>query len=148
MRKTIPFFRHIICRAARDVAEAIGARYMVAFTQSGESARRMARYRSHVPVIAFSPDPIVRNQLALSWGIETFQVPLVRHTDEMVLQLDKAALENGLLHEGEQVVIVAGSPPGIRGSTNALRIHNMGDAINKVAPAYGDVDADGMFDEE
>ncbi|HUS22034.1 MAG TPA: pyruvate kinase [Aeromicrobium sp.] len=138
----------IICRAARDVAEAIGARYMVAFTQSGESARRMARYRSHVPVIAFSPDPIVRNQLALSWGIETFQVPLVRHTDEMVLQLDKAALENGLLHEGEQVVIVAGSPPGIRGSTNALRIHNMGDAINKVAPAYGDVDADGMFDEE
>ena len=138
----------IICRAARDVAEAIDAKFMVAFTQSGESARRMARYRSHVPVIAFSPDPIVRNQLALSWGIETFQVPLVRHTDEMVLQLDRAVLENGLLHEGEPVVIVAGSPPGIRGSTNALRIHNTGDAINKVAPAYGDVNENGIPDDE
>jgi pyruvate kinase len=129
----------IVCRAARDVAEAIGAKYMVAFTQSGESARRMARYRSHVPVIAFSPDPIVRNQLALSWGIECFYVPLVRHTDEMVLQLDRAALENELLNEGDPLVIVAGSPPGIRGSTNALRIHNTGDAINRVAPAYGDL---------
>jgi pyruvate kinase len=136
----------IICRAARDVAEAIDAKYMVAFTQSGESARRMARYRSHVPVIAFSPDPVVRNQLALSWGIETFLVPLVRHTDEMVLQLDRAVLENGLLQEGEPVVIVAGSPPGIRGSTNALRIHNTGDAINRIAPAYGDVDQDGIPD--
>jgi pyruvate kinase len=57
----------------------------------------------------------------------------------MVLQLDKAVLANELLHEGEPVVIVAGSPPGIRGSTNALRIHNIGDAINKVAPAYGDL---------
>jgi pyruvate kinase len=136
----------IVCRAARDVAEAIGAKYMVAFTQSGESARRMARYRSHVPVIAFSPDPVVRNQLAISWGIECFYVPLVRHTDEMVLQLDKAALENGLLNEGDPLVIVAGSPPGIRGSTNALRIHNTGDAINRVAPAYGDIDMNGVDD--
>ena len=50
--------------------------------------------------------------------------------------------------EGEPVVIVAGSPPGIRGSTNALRIHNTGDAINKTAPAYGDVDADGVPDDK
>ncbi|HKY57721.1 MAG TPA: pyruvate kinase [Aeromicrobium sp.] len=134
----------IVCRAARDVAEAINAKYMVAFTQSGESARRLARHRSHVPVIAFSPDPVVRNQLALSWGIDCFNVPSVRHTDEMVLQLDRAALANGLLKEGDPVVIVAGSPPGIRGSTNALRIHNIGDAMNRVAPAYGDLEADGL----
>ena len=106
----------------------------------------MARYRSHIPVIACSPDPVVRNQLALSWGIETFHVPMVRHTDEMVLQLDRAVLDNGLLREGDPVVIVAGSPPGIRGSTNALRIHNTGDAINRIAPAYGDVDQDGIPD--
>lgn len=132
----------VICRAARDVAEAIDAKYMVAFTQSGDSARRLARYRSHIPVMAFSPDPVVRNQLALSWGIETFLVPMVRHTDEMVLQLDRALLDIGRLQEGDPLVIVAGSPPGIRGSTNALRIHNTGDAINKVAPAYGDLDED------
>ena len=98
----------------------------------------MTRYRSRVPVIAFTPDPKVRSQLALSWGIETFLVPEVKHTDDMVLQVDKALLEIGRCGEGQQVVIVAGSPPGIPGSTNALRIHNMGDAINRVAPAYGD----------
>ena len=134
----------IICRAARDVAEAIEAHFMVAFTQSGSSARKMARYRSGVPVIAFTPDPVVRDQLALTWGVETFHVPFVKHTDEMVLQVDKALLELERLEEGQPVVIVAGSPPGIPGSTNALRIHNIGDAINKVAPAYGDLEMDGL----
>jgi pyruvate kinase len=138
----------VICRAARDVAEAIDAHYMVAFTTSGDSARRMARYRSHVPVIAFTPDPVVRDQLALTWGVETFHVPMVRHTDEMVLQVDKALLEVHRLEEGQSVVIVAGSPPGIPGSTNALRIHNIGDAINKVAPAYGDLKMTGIDERE
>jgi pyruvate kinase len=128
----------IICRAAADVAESVNARYVVAFTTSGDSARRMTRYRSKVPVIAFTPDPLVRSQLALSWGIETFLVPEVTHTDEMVLQVDKALLEIGRCADGQQVVIVAGSPPGIPGSTNALRIHNMGDAINGIVPAYQD----------
>ncbi len=128
----------VICRAASEVAEAVDARFLVAFTTTGDSARRMTRYRSRVPVIAFTPEPKVRNQLAMSWGIETFLVPEVKHTDDMVLQVDKALLEIGRCGEGQQVVIVAGSPPGIPGSTNALRIHNMGDAINRVAPAYGD----------
>ncbi len=128
----------VICRAASEVAEAVDARFLVAFTTTGDSARRMTRYRSRVPVIAFTPDAKVRSQLALSWGIETFLVPEVKHTDDMVLQVDKALLEIGRCGEGQQVVIVAGSPPGIPGSTNALRIHNMGDAINRVAPAYGD----------
>ncbi len=128
----------VICRAASEIAEAVDARYLVAFTTSGDSARRMTRYRSRVPVIAFTPNAKVRSQLALSWGIETFLVPEVKHTDDMVLQVDKALLEIGRCGEGQQVVIVAGSPPGIPGSTNALRIHNMGDAINRVAPAYGD----------
>jgi pyruvate kinase len=132
----------VICRAAADVAEAIDAEFLVAFTTSGDSARRMSRYRSHIPVIAFTPDPVVRSQLALSWGIETFHVPMVKHTDDMVLQVDKALLKIGRCDEGHQVVIVAGSPPGIAGSTNALRIHNMGDAINGVAPAYHDPDLD------
>ncbi len=128
----------VICRAASEIAEAVDARFLVAFTTTGDSARRMTRYRSRVPVIAFTPNPKVRNQLALSWGIETFLVPEVKHTDDMVLQVDKALLEIGRCGEGQQVIIVAGSPPGIPGSTNALRIHNMGDAINRVAPAYGD----------
>jgi pyruvate kinase len=126
----------IICRAAAEVAEAVGARFLVAFTQSGDSARRMTRYRSQVPVLAFTPTAAVRSQLALTWGVETFLVPHVEHTDEMVRQVDESLLEIGRIPEGHQVVIVAGSPPGIPGSTNAMRIHRMGDAINEVAPAY------------
>jgi pyruvate kinase len=96
----------------------------------------MSRYRSHIPVIAFTPDPMTRNQLALTWGVETFLVPEVKHTDEMVLQVDKRLLEVARCSHGDEVVIVAGAPPGIPGSTNALRIHRMGDAINRVVPAY------------
>jgi len=126
----------IIAKAAAEVAERVGAKFLVAFSQSGDTARRLSRYRSEVPVLAFTPEPVVRSQLSLTWGIETFLGEKVDHTDEMVMQVDKALLEAGRCEEGEQVVIVAGSPPGIPGSTNALRIHRMGDAINGVAPAY------------
>jgi pyruvate kinase len=126
----------VVAKAAAEVAERVGARYIVAFTQSGDSARRLSRYRSHIPVLAFTPVPLVRSQLSLSWGIETFIGDPVDHTDEMVRQVDEALLEIGRVNEGDLVVIIAGSPPGIPGSTNALRIHRMGDAINEVAPAY------------
>lgn len=130
----------IICRAASQVAESIEARMTVAFTTTGGSARRMARYRSPIPVVAFTPDQQTRNQLALTWGIKTFLVPEVKYTDQMVMQVDKALMDSGVCTEGERVVIVAGAPPGIPGSTNALRIHKIGDAINKVVPAYENVE--------
>jgi pyruvate kinase len=94
------------------------------------------RIRSEVPVLAFTPEPAVRSQLALSWGVETFLGDAVEHTDEMVMQVDRGLLDIERAAQGDLVVIVAGSPPGIPGSTNALRIHRMGDAINEVAPAY------------
>ena len=60
----------------------------------------------------------------------------VEHTDEMVRQVDEQLLDIGRVVEGDTVIIIAGSPPGIPGSTNAMRIHQMGDAVNEVAPAY------------
>lgn len=126
----------VIAKAAAEVAERVGARYLVAFTASGDSARRLSRYRSRIPVLAFTPVPLVRSQLSLSWGVETFIGEYVDHTDEMVRQVDEALIDIGRVQEGDLVVIIAGSPPGIPGSTNALRIHRMGDAINEVAPAY------------
>jgi len=126
----------VIAKAAAEVAERVGAKYLVAFTTSGDSARRLSRYRSHIPVLAFTPVPRVRSQLSVVWGVETFIGEYVEHTDEMVRQVDESLLKIGRVKEGELVVIIAGSPPGIPGSTNALRIHRMGDAINEVAPAY------------
>ncbi|WP_435741498.1 pyruvate kinase [Nocardioides sp. SYSU DS0663] len=126
----------VIAKAALEVAERVEARYVVAFTQTGDSARRMSRLRGAIPILAFTPEASVRSQLSLTWGVETFKTATVEHTDEMVAQVDEQLLRIGRVQEGDLVVIIAGAPPGIPGSTNALRIHRMGDAIKGVAPAY------------
>ncbi|GAC1380633.1 MAG: pyruvate kinase [Marmoricola sp.] len=126
----------VIAKAAAEVAARVDARFLVAFTQSGDSARRLARYRSNIPVLAFTPDPRTSRLLSLTWGVESFQTAAVEHTDEMVRQVDEELLRVARIEEGARVVIIAGSPPGIPGSTNALRVHRIGDAINEVAPAY------------
>jgi pyruvate kinase len=128
----------IIAKAAVEVAERMHARYLVSFTQSGDTALRLARFRSGMPLLAFTPVQAVRSWLSVVWGIETFLVPSVDHTDEMVRQVDRHLVEVGRCATGDTVVIVAGSPPGIPGSTNALRIHRIGDAITGVAAAYRD----------
>jgi len=125
-----------ITAAAAEVGETVGARALVAFTQTGDTVRRLARHRSPIPLLAFTPTPAVRSQLSLTWGVETFLVDMVHHTDDMVRQVDGALLDIARLGIGEPVVIVAGSPPGIPGSTNALRVHRIGDAVGGAAPAY------------
>ncbi|WP_298991161.1 pyruvate kinase [uncultured Pseudokineococcus sp.] len=125
-----------ITRAALDVGVNLDAKHLVVFTTTGDSARRMSRLRSEIPLIVFTPEPSVRAQLSLTWGVQTFLMPYVTHTDEMVLAMDEVLLESGVAQEGELVVVVAGAPPGIPGSTNALRAHRMGDAVNGVTQAY------------
>jgi len=125
-----------ITKAASEVGAIVGAKYLIAFTQSGDSARRMSRLRSPIPILALTPETHVYNQLALSWGVEPMITPTVDHTDEMVKQVDAILIESGRVKKGEEVVIVAGSPPGIPGSTNAMRVHRAGDAVGGVAPAY------------
>jgi len=119
-----------IARAAAEVGAIVGAKALCAFTMSGETARRLARYRSPIPLLAFTSSPEVRGQLALTWGVETFQVPFVYHTDDMVRQVESALLSLGRCEKGDKVVIVAGSPPGTPGSTNALRVHVIGSAVS------------------
>jgi pyruvate kinase len=118
-----------IARAAAEVGAAVNAAALVAFTMSGETARRLARYRSPIPLLAFTALQATRSQLALTWGVETFIVPPVRHTDDMVRQVQKALLDIGRCRPGDKIVIVAGSPPGTPGRTNALRVHRIGDVI-------------------
>jgi pyruvate kinase len=98
----------------------------VAFTETGDTVRRLARQRSPIPLLAFTPVQAVRSRLTVVWGVETFLVPPATHTDEMVRQVDSALLETGRLTHGDLVVIVSGSPPGTSGSTNALRVHRIG----------------------
>jgi pyruvate kinase len=125
-----------ITKAAAEVGAILGAKFLVAFTQSGDSARRMARLRSPIPILAFTPEVGTYNRMALTWGVESMLAPVVNHTDEMVKQVDSLLVESGRAAIGETVMIVAGAPPGIPGSTNAMRVHRVGDAISGVAPAY------------
>ena len=74
--------------------------------------------------------------MSLSWGVEPILPPLVTTTDEMVKQVDAIVLDSRRAAKGELILIVAGSPPGIPGSTNAMRVHQVGDAVGGVAPAY------------
>jgi pyruvate kinase len=123
-----------IARAAAEVGALVGAKALVAFTMTGETARRLARYRSPIPLLAFTTDPATRSQLALTWGVETFIVPTVRHTDDMVHEVDSALARLGRCAIGDKIVIVAGSPPGSPGKTNALRVHRIGDAVAQPYP--------------
>ncbi|SDO10320.1 pyruvate kinase [Lentzea jiangxiensis] len=119
--------RGVISYAARDIGERLNAKALVAFTQSGDTVRRLARLHTHLPLLAFTPEPAVRSQLSLTWGTETFLVPKVESTDEMVRQVDVAMIEIGRYQAGDLMVVVAGSPPGTIGSTNLIRVHRLGE---------------------
>ena len=125
-----------ITKAATEVGSIVEAKYLVAFTQSGDSARRMSRLRSPIPILALTPEVGTYNRLALTWGVEPMITEMVKHTDDMVKLVDTVLIQSGRAKKGENVMIVAGSPPGIPGSTNAMRVHIVGDAIAGVAPAY------------
>ncbi|RJO69217.1 pyruvate kinase [Nocardia panacis] len=119
--------RGVISYAARDIGERLNAKALVAFTQSGDTVRRLARLHTPLPLLAFTPLPEVRSQLALTWGTETFIVPTVDSTDAMIRQVDQALLSMDRYQKGDLVVIVAGSPPGTVGSTNLIHVHRIGE---------------------
>ncbi|MEU1524279.1 pyruvate kinase [Nocardia rhamnosiphila] len=119
--------RGVISYAARDIGERLNAKALVAFTQSGDTVRRLARLHTPLPLLAFTPLPEVRSQLALTWGTETFIVPTVDSTDAMIKQVDQALLSMNRYRKGDLVVIVAGSPPGTVGSTNLIHVHRIGE---------------------
>jgi pyruvate kinase len=96
----------------------------------------MSRLRSPIPILALTPEVGTYNRLALTWGVEPMITEMVKHTDDMVKLVDTVLIQSGRAKKGENVMIVAGSPPGIPGSTNAMRVHIVGDAIAGVAPGY------------
>ena len=119
--------RGVISYAARDIGERLDAKALVAFTQSGDTVKRLARLHTHLPLLAFTALPEVRSQLALTWGTETFIVPHMKSTDDMIRQVDKSLLDLGRYKRGDLVVIVAGAPPGTVGSTNLIHVHRIGE---------------------
>ena len=116
--------------AASQIARNIGAKALVAFSQTGDTVKRLSRLHCDLPLYAFTPVAEVRNTLALSWGVETFLTDFVEHTDDMFRQVDAKMLGLGLAKPGDYVVVVAGSPPNAPGSTNTLRVHQLGSLVD------------------
>ncbi|MCB0947392.1 MAG: pyruvate kinase, partial [Mycobacterium sp.] len=119
--------RGVLSYAARDIGERLDAKALVAFTSSGDTVRRLARLHTPLPLLAFTALPEVRSQLALTWGTETFIVPHMETTDDMIRQVDHSLLTLGRYKRGDLVVIVAGAPPGTVGSTNLIHVHRIGE---------------------
>ncbi|AGG67194.1 pyruvate kinase [Corynebacterium callunae] len=119
--------RGVISYSARDIAERLNARALVAFTTSGDTAKRLARLHSHLPLLVFTPNPAVRSELALTWGATTFLTPQVTDTDDMMREVDRALLAMPEYNKDDMMVVVAGSPPGVTGNTNMIHVHLLGD---------------------
>lgn len=125
-----------VVKAALDIADLLGSKFVCVFTESGDTLRRVSRLRSRIPVLAFTPNEDVRRKLSVVWGATTFLAEHVKHTDQMIKQVDEIVMESGKCKLGDEVIVVAGSPPGIPGSTNSLRVHRVGDAVHIAAPGY------------
>jgi pyruvate kinase len=121
----------VIAKAAKEIGDSLGATALVAFTQSGDTARRLARLHAHQTVLAFTPEETVQRQLALSWGVEAHKVWTVQTTDEMVRQVDSALLAQRVCRPDDLVVIVAGTPPATPGTTNTIRVHHIGGVLQR-----------------
>ena len=115
-----------VTHAAAEIADVLDIKYIVTFTQSGDSAVRMARLRPSVPMLAFTPDPKTQKRLALTWGVNARVVDRAETADDMVNMVDAALKADGLVEDGDYVVVVSGTPVGIPGTTNSVFVHKIG----------------------
>jgi pyruvate kinase len=125
-KKKVVGVAEAITKESVDVAKTIGASYLVAFTETGQSARVMAASRPRIPMMAFTPNAAIRHQLSVVWGMDVSLVAPAAHTDQMVEQIDAELLSGDRATAGELVVLIAGVPPGIAGTTNSMRVHRIG----------------------
>jgi len=114
-----------IAHAAATAADELGARVIIAFTESGTTALRCSKARPRVPVVAASPHPEVLRKTALYSGVIPLLVSPGKDTDHMVANATEAARESGLVRTGDTVVVVAGVPVGLAGQTNLLKVETV-----------------------
>lgn len=115
-----------VTHAAADIAQTLDVKYIVTFTQSGDSAQRMARLRPETPMIALTPDAATQKRLALSWGVTAEVVDSAASTDDMVTIVDSLLKDSGRAVDGDYVIVVSGTPVGVPGTTNSIFVHKVG----------------------
>lgn len=116
---------HAACTTATDT----NASAIITVTKSGATPRLISRFRPETPIIACVMDEPVRRQLSLTWGVMPIVMPYVTSTDAMIEGSVSAAEAAGLIHKGEIVVVTAGVPAGIAGTTNMIKVHLVGNSL-------------------
>jgi pyruvate kinase len=122
-------FTSAVCEAAAHAAPGVGAKAIVCFTETGSTARQLAKFRPPVPILAFTPEPHIARGLQLAWGVSPRIIPRSDNTDEMIVMADEQLTHSGLVAAGDVVVVTMGAPVALHGSTNLLKIHRIGEAL-------------------
>lgn len=133
-RQVLPLFSELsttnaISQATCEVAEQLGAAAIVTATVSGATSRAVSKYRPHLPIIAVTTTERVRRQLALTWGVLPMMTRITDNTDEVFERAVYSAMASGVVSEGDMIVITAGIPVGIPGTTNTIKVHTIGDVL-------------------
>jgi pyruvate kinase len=113
----------LVCHASRE----LHMKLIAVFTHSGFTARLISRYRPLVPIVAFSPEEETRRRMALIWGVAPQRIADVRKVDGLAAVAEKRLVEERLVRKGDVIGIVAGTPMGIRGTTNFMKFHVIGE---------------------
>jgi pyruvate kinase len=111
------------CRAAEDIK----AKVLVAFTQSGFTARLVSKFRPSVPIIAYAPDEKIKNRVCLYWGVTPKIMKLPATTDEMITNVESSLVEERIVKKGDGIVITSSSPLSTLGKTNFMKLHKIGE---------------------
>ncbi|GAB4413621.1 MAG: pyruvate kinase [Thermodesulfovibrionales bacterium] len=120
-------FSEAIADAAVRAAEDIKAKFIIAFTHSGFTARLVSKFRPETPIIAFTPDGHVQRKMSIYWGVQPKLMRSLSSTDEMIQEVERSLLSEGLARRGERIVITASTPILGSGKTNLLKLHTIGE---------------------
>lgn len=134
-------FAHTTARIACEAAAQIKARLIACFTESGRTARLVAKYRPQAPIIAFCSNEETRRRLSAIWGVRTDALDVAGEVELMVQRVEERLLSHDLVRMGDRLVIIFGAPVGEKGHTNSLRLHVVGESptISRDARAAGNV---------
>ena len=119
-------FADAVSRAAAETAELVDAKVIVAFTQSGSTARLVSKCRPRMPIIAATPLPATARRCSLYWGVQPLLIAMIDDTDDMIEDIDRQLRELEICEDGDVIVITAGTPIGERGTTNTMKVHVVG----------------------
>jgi pyruvate kinase len=114
----------VVAWGAADIARRLKIPYIVAFSRTGDTARRLARLRTRTQVLCFTPSPQTRLELGPVWGIRSF-LSRTHQLEPMLEEMDATLIAADLVHPGERVAVVYGTPLGITGQTNTVYIRRL-----------------------